>query len=249
VSGQLRGFADSRRLFEAAADLVAERAARAVRAAGTFSLVLSGGNTPGSLYARLAEPPFASGIPWAQVRVYWGDERFVPFSHPQSNFRLAQDALLSRVPVLEGHVYPMPADGVTPERAALAYEDTLGALAAAQGRSPGRSPPRFDLVLLGLGADGHTASLFPGGPECAEQGRWCIASRAPEGTAVRERLTLTLPVLNAARSVLFLVSGAQKRAILQRVLHPARGEERLYPAQLVRPAGELLWFTDIPLNG
>jgi 6-phosphogluconolactonase len=245
VSGELRSFAGPRELAESAAELLAGAAARAVREQGAFRLVLSGGNTPRALYELLAEPPFASRIPWGQLQVYWGDERFVPQQHEQSNYRLAAETLLARVPVPADQVHPVPTDAATPEQAALAYAGTLRALAAAQGRFS----PRFDLVLLGLGADGHTASLFPGGPECAEQERWCVASRAPEGTAVRERITLTLPVLNAARCVLFLVSGIEKRLILQKVLHPEPGEEQRYPAQLVRPAGELQWLADFTLPG
>jgi 6-phosphogluconolactonase len=244
VSGELRSFARPRELFACAAELLAEAAALAVQEQGLFTLVLAGGSTPRTLYELVAEPPYASRVPWRQVQLYWGDERFVPPHHEQSNYRLARETLLERVHVLADQVHPIPTDAANPEQAALAYAGTLRALAAAQGRSP----PRFDLVLLGLGTDGHTASLFPGGPECAERERWCVASRAPEGAAVLERITLTLPVLNAARSVLFLVSGAEKRPILQKVLRPAPGQERRYPAQLVRPAGELRWLADFPLD-
>jgi 6-phosphogluconolactonase len=243
VTGELRTFADSARLFTAAAELLAERAARAVREAGVFRLVLSGGATPRGLYARLGEPALASRLAWDRIQFYWGDERFVPPSHIQSNYRLAWETLLARVPVPRGNVHPMPTDGAAPEQGAQAYEGTLRAAAG----SLDRSPPAFDLVLLGLGADGHTASLFPGGPECAERRRWCVASEAPEGAAVRERITLTLPVLNAARSVLFLVAGEEKRAILRKVLQPARDEDTRFPAQLIRPAGDLLWLADFDL--
>jgi 6-phosphogluconolactonase len=244
VNGELRSFSGPRELAESAAELLAGAVAQAVREAGAFRLALSGGSTPRTLYELLSEPAFASRIPWRRLQIYWGDERFVPARHEQSNYRLAAETLLCRVPVPSDRVHPVPTDAATPEQAAQAYAGTLRALAAEQGRSP----PRFDLVLLGLGTDGHTASLFPGGPECAERQRWCVASRAPEGAAVRERITLTLPVLNAARRVLFLVSGLEKRYILQRVLRPAPGEERRYPAQLVRPAGELLWFADFRLD-
>jgi 6-phosphogluconolactonase len=244
VTGELRAFADSGELFTAAAELLVQRAERAVGRTGVFTLALSGGTTPGGLYTRLAEPPFASRLAWSHIQFYWGDERFVPFSHTQSNYRLARDTLLARVPIPEGNVHPMPTDAATPEQGARAYENTLRAIAGAQGPSP----PAFDLVLLGLGADGHTASLFPGGPECAERRRWCVASRAPEGAAVRERITLTLPVLNAARSVIFLISGLGKRVILREVLRPTRSEDARFPAQLIRPAGELFWLTDFAIE-
>jgi 6-phosphogluconolactonase len=244
VTGGLCTFADSGELFTAAAQLIVERAARAVREAGLFTLALSGGATPRELYARLAGRAFAPRLDWSHVQLYWGDERFVPYSHSQSNYRLARETLLARVPVPDGNVHPMPTDRATPEQGARAYENTLRAMARVQGRSL----PALDLVLLGLGADGHTASLFPGGPECAERRRWCVVSEAPEGSAVRERITLTLPVLNAARSVLFLVSGVEKRAILTKVLRPAMGQERRFPAQLIRPAGELLWLADFAME-
>jgi len=236
-----------------AAPFIAELAAGCARERGVFDLALSGGRTPRGVYAGLCEPALRGTVPWEKVRVFWGDERFVPADHPESNFRLAREALLDRVPIPAERVFPIPTGAPTAAAAAAAYERTLQ---EAFGVAPF---PCFDLMLLGIGADGHTASLFPGGPECEERERWVVASRAPAGNLVRERVTLTLPVLNAARVVVFLATGREKRAILEQVLAEAavaaagrggptgsaRPERRLLPAERVRPAsGRLLWFVD-----
>jgi 6-phosphogluconolactonase len=228
------------RSFAEALPFIAGRARRAVLERGRCDLVLAGGNTPRFVYERLARPGEAGTIPWERVRLFWGDERFVPHDHPASNYRLARESLLKEARPPEGNVFPIPTGEATPGQAALRYERTL------RGLFPGQAFPAFDLVLLGLGADGHTASLFPGGPECEERTRWCLSSRAPEGAEVRERITLSLPALSAARAVAFLVAGQDKRAALQSLLDPAMPTEKALPARRVRAAdGELLCFTDL----
>ena len=239
--------------FSQAAPYIAERVQRAVQERGRCDLVLAGGRTPSRVYEQLA----GSRVPWQRVRLFWGDERFVPTDHEASNYRMVRETLLERASPPARNVFPVRTGAVSPAEAALEYERTL------RGLFPGHAFPAFDLVLLGLGADGHTASLFPGGPECEERSRWCVASLAPEGTAVRERVTLTLPVLNAARTVAFLVAGEEKRGALQALVGAA---ESGLPAQRVRAArsglhvagselrvarsglhvaGELLCFTDL----
>lgn len=227
-------------LTETAADpdALAERAARwvlerSLAAAARCALVLSGGSTPRRLYERLAAPPWRDRLPWPRLHLFWGDERFVPPEHPDSNFGMARQALLSRVPLPPGNLHPMPTDG-TPEQAAAAYEAELKAFYGAASLDPAR--PLFDATLLGLGPDGHTASLFPGNAALDEQRAWCVAVI---GARPEPRLTLTLPVLNSSRAVAFLVEGAGKRDILRRI---RRGED--LPAQRVRPAGELWWLID-----
>jgi 6-phosphogluconolactonase len=222
--------------FSQAAPFIAERIRSAVRARGRCDLVLAGGRTPREVYGRLASPGEAGPVPWQSVRLFWGDERFVPPDHEASNYRMARETLLLQVRPPAQHVFPIPTDAPGPEEAARRYERLL------RGLFPGDAFPVFELVLLGLGADGHTASLFPGGPECEERSRWCVASRAPEGAAVPERVTLTLPVLSAARSAAFLVTGEDKRGALQTLLSGAGGA---LPAQSVRLAGELYLFTDL----
>jgi 6-phosphogluconolactonase len=225
---------------ETAADpeALAEQAARWVveRSLGTvsrFALVLSGGSTPRRLYELLAAPPYRDRLPWPRVHLFWGDERFVPPDHPDSNFGMARQALLRHVPVPPGNLHAMRTDG-TPEQAAAAYESELKAFYGSQALDAAR--PLFDATLLGLGADGHTASLFPGNPAVEEQRSWCVAVI---GARPEPRLTLTLPALNSSQAVAFLVAGNGKRDILSRVW---RGED--LPARRVRPVGELWWLID-----
>ncbi len=232
------------RPFAQAATYIAEEARRSVQERGFFNLVLAGGATPRGVYERLASHELRAQVPWERVRVFWGDERRVPRDHPASNYRMAREALLRRVPLSEQNVFPVPADAPTADEAARKYEGTLREL------FPGAVLPAFDLVLLGIGADGHTASLFPGGPECEEPTRWCVASLAPPESPPRERVTLTLPALNAARTAAFLVAGEEKRSVLTAVLHP--GPEAELPAQRIRAAegglraaGAVLLFTDL----
>jgi len=243
VSVRIRVYKDAEALWRGAARLFAEISLQCIREQGSCSLALSGGKTPRWLYGLLARLPYLRSIPWERVRVFWGDERFVPHSHEASNFRMAWETLLSKVPVLESNLFPVPTDAAGAEAAARAYEATLRSVFAL--RDP--VPPSLDLLLLGLGADGHTASLFPGGPECDERMWWCVASRAPEETPASQRVTLTLPVINRARNVLFLVSGREKEAVLRKILSPDRSGAPQYPAQRVAPAGELWWLTDIPV--
>lgn len=223
-------------LAEEAAQAVAGAAEEAVRLRGRFTLALSGGSTPRRLYARLASPPFRSRIDWARVHVFWGDERCVPPDHPDSNYRLADESLLSKVPIPPEQIHRMRGEESDPERAALDYSQELMRVF---GLKPGEHP-RFDLVLLGLGADGHTASLFPGSPALNENRRLAVATYAELIKAYR--LTLTLPVLNAAAQVIFLASGAEKAEVLRAVLQERPSPSR--PASLVRPERGTLWFVD-----
>jgi len=223
-----------------AAEEVVQRGASAVAARGSFTWVLSGGKTPRRLFRLLAEEPsFRERMPWTQTTFFWGDERPVPPDHPDSNFRMAWEAMLSRVPVRPERVHRWPTE-LPPEKAACVYEETIR---RALGLTASE-PPRFDLVLLGLGADCHTASLFPGSPVLAERER---LTAAPWVEALgTHRLTLTLPALNAARCVLFLVTGEEKAEALRAALAP-EGDPARCPARAVRPtAGDLLWIADRP---
>lgn len=225
------------------ADLSRRAAAEFVRAtrdaaarSGRAAVALSGGSTPKALFALLAGPEFAPQIPWPDVHFFWGDERAVPPDHPDSNYRMAFETLLSKAPVPPENVHRIEAEK-PPEAAAAAYEKTLREFfhLAETDR------PRFDLVLLGLGADGHTASLFPGSPALAEERRPVVAVYVEKLGA--HRITLTLPVLNRAANVFFLVSGADKAAALAAVFRPGAGER--LPAARVDPSdGRLVWFVD-----
>lgn len=200
---------------------------------GDFAVCLSGGSTPRRLYELLAAPQIASRFPWQRVHWFWGDERFVPHDHPESNYRMAFDAFLSRVPVPAANIHPIPTQRVPPQEAAAAYEAGLKRFYGAQSLAAER--PLFDVTLLGLGADGHTASLFPGQPALEEARRWVVA--APGSPP---RITLTYPALDSSRDVAFLVTGAGKKEVLRR----ARAADPALPAARIRPTGRLHWFTD-----
>ncbi len=194
-----------------------------------FHLVLSGGTTPRALYAHLATPAMQKAVAWERVHLYWGDERYVPHTDPRSNFRMAYEAWLTHGAVPPENWHPMPTDCTEPETCARRYEAELCQIW-------GETLPVFDLTLLGLGEDGHTASLFPGDRALQETGRWVAVGHAP--SEPRIRLTLTLPVLNASQRVWFLVAGESKRPVLERVW---QGDMSL-PASLIQPAGELRWW-------
>lgn len=213
-------------------------AAQSIAAAGRFCVALSGGSTPRTLHRLLAEPPFREAIDWPRVHLFWGDERFVPADHPDSNYRLAQEALISRVPIPIANVHPIPTEGSDPQAAAARYEESLRRFFAL----PEGEVPRFDLVLLGLGPDGHTASLFPGSPVLDEDRHLVMATYVQKLAAWR--LTLTPPVLRGARHVIFVASGPDKAAALRDVLEKPYDPHRL-PAQLVRPhEGNVTWLVD-----
>ncbi|MCE5217690.1 6-phosphogluconolactonase [bacterium] len=226
-------------LAEAAAEHLASCAEAAVADRGRFLLALSGGSTPLRMFDLLAREDWAARVPWERTWVLWADERCVPPEHPDSNYGAAHRTLLSRVPLAPERVLRMRGED-DPARAADAYECAVRELLG--------SNPRLDLVLLGMGADGHTASLFPGTEAVEERQRYAVANHVPQLQSWR--LTLTLGLLNRSRKVLFLVSGSEKAGTLARVLEPGvQAEEgpQLLPAARVRPAeGELLWLVDGP---
>lgn len=226
-------FADMEQLSQAAVALIADRAYQAVEERGRFCMALSGGSTPRRTYQRLARSPYREQLPWQQVHVFWGDERCVAEDDPRSNLRLAREALLDHVSVPSGQIHPM-ACAADPEAAAAAYQGLLQEFFA-----PGK--PHFDLILLGLGQDGHTASLLPGTPAPQETVRMVIPVQT--GREDFARLTLTVPVINQARLVVFLVSGRDKAGILRQVLD-GTGQSG-FPAQRIVPEqGEVIWLAD-----
>jgi 6-phosphogluconolactonase len=202
---------------------------------GDFAVCLSGGSTPQRLYQLLAQWPIAQRFPWNRVHWFWGDERFVPHDDPASNYRMAREAFLSRVPVPAPNIHAIRTEGVSPAQAAAAYEATLRRFYGAETIAPGR--PLFDVALLGIGEDGHTASLFPGASALEEKRRWVIAV---SGDRLEPRITLTYPALNSSRDLAFLASGTGKREIVRR----ARAGDLTLPAARILPVGRLHWFTD-----
>jgi 6-phosphogluconolactonase len=225
-------FADA----ETLAQDVAEWLCGLAQASGRpFAVCLSGGSTPRRLYELLATPEIASRFPWNRTHWFWGDERFVPHGSPDSNYGMAREAFLSRVPAPAHNVHAIPTEGLSPEQAATAYEATLKRFYGADILAPAR--PLFDVTLLGIGENGHTASLFPGQPALQEIRRWVVAVI---GTKSEPRITLTYPALDSSRDVVFVATGRGKRHVVTR----ARSGDRTVPAGLVRPVGRLHWFTD-----
>jgi 6-phosphogluconolactonase len=200
-----------------------------------FAVSLSGGSTPQRLYENLAAPEIASRFPWSRAHWFWGDERFVPHDHPDSNYRMARDAFLSRVPVPDSNIHAVPTEGLSPDQAATAYEMTLRRFYGADELAPDR--PLFDVTLLGIGEDGHTASLFAGQPTLQEMRRWAVAV---VGAKAEPRITLTYPALDSSRDLAFMATGREKRGVVAR----AQTGDRAIPAAMVRPVGRLHWFTD-----
>ncbi|HEY4114260.1 MAG TPA: 6-phosphogluconolactonase [Rhizomicrobium sp.] len=214
----------------AAAEWIAHRIAET---SDVFRIALSGGNTPRSLYRRLASPDYHDRIEWRRVELFWGDERFVPHNDPRSNYRMARETLLAHAPVLIDHIHPIPTEG-EPDQAARKYEMLLKAIYG--GESFSQSRPLFDVVLLGLGADGHTASLFPGSRALEERTHWVCAVEGKD----EPRITLTYPALQSARAVVFLVDGEDKADVVARV----RAGDMALPAARLKARGEVLWFVD-----
>jgi polyphosphate glucokinase len=228
-----------RALFRAAAAEIVDQAVDAVMKRGSFRVALSGGSTPRGLFSLLAtDPNLRERMPWGQIQFFWTDERHVPPFHPDSNFRMADETLLSVVPVPSANVHPIPGESAHAHEAAASYESELRAFFDLRREQL----PRFDLIMLGLGAEGHTASLFPGTHALDESEHLVVASWV--GKLDADRITLTARVLNNAASVLFLVSGAEKALALKAVLEGPYEPHQL-PAQLVNPSnGRLVWLFD-----
>jgi 6-phosphogluconolactonase len=226
-------------LYRAAAAEFVRQAGAAVQAKGACTVALSGGSTPKGLYGLLAgDPTWRGQVPWDQLHAFWGDERHVPPEHPDSNYRLAHEALLSKVPIPPAHVHRIKSEHPDAHQVADDYEQTLRAFF----RLTTGQFPRFDLVFLGLGPEGHTASLFPGTKALHETRRLVVSTWV--GKFYADRITLTPPTLNNAACVIFLVSGGDKALPLKAVLEGPDEPEQL-PAQLIRPShGRLLWLVD-----
>ena len=228
------------KLTAAAADFIADRARRAIAERGWFTLVLAGGGTPKPVYQRLANEPYRNGIDWRRVEIYFGDERCVGPDDPSSNWRMARTALGRDLPIPEASYHRMRGED-SPDDAAASYQAML---ASRLGGNPDAGPPvwGFDLVVLGMGDNGHTASLFPGLGAVTEARKWVMAQYVE--VAGMWRLTLTPVIINASRCVLFLVAGAGKAEMLARVLDGPR-DPVVLPSQAIAPtAGELHWLLD-----
>jgi 6-phosphogluconolactonase len=230
-------FPDAEALAQAAAAWFARTLAATQ---GPVAVALSGGSTPKRLYEILAQDPLREVVPWERVHLFWGDERFVPQDDPRSNYRMTREAMLDHVPIPPGNVHPLPTANLSAEQAAAQYAEALARQYGAATLDPAR--PLFEIVLLGLGTNGHTASLFPDQPALDERERWAV-SVAPPGEPVR--VTLTYPALESTRRAAFLVAGAEKHPMLERL----RAGDETIPAGRYQPRGELLLFADQAASG
>lgn len=236
----IRRYPDPDQCCLAAAEHIARTAAASVAARGYFTLVLSGGNTPRLLHRHLVSPPFADRIPWDKTHLFWGDERLVPATDPDSNYAMAASTLIAKIDIPAANIHPMPVDLQNHQDGARAYEKTIRTFFTEKS---GEELPCFDLILLGMGPDGHTASLFPSAPALDEQERWVVAVEHPNASPPVPRLTLTLPIINNARQVLFILAGAEKNKLLRLITDDPARAARSYPAALVQPKDRLFWYT------
>ncbi len=217
------------------AEIFSRAANESIENRGHFSVAISGGSTPRSMHSMLGEEPFYSDIPWNKTDLFWVDERCVPKNHPDSNFGAAKKDFLDRIPIPKGHIHPLQ-EGLSDEESALWYQQKL--IKFFQRKEI--EFPLFDLIFLGIGTDGHTASLFPGQSALNEMKRWVVAVKG--GNPDVNRLTLTFPVINRGRQIVFMISGKEKASVVKTAL---KGIQPGLPAQLVQPLkGTLTWLLD-----
>ena len=217
------------------AEIFSRAAKESIEKRGRFAVAISGGSTPRSMHSMLGEEPFYSDIPWDKTDIFWADERCVPNNHPDSNFGAAKKDFLDRVPIPRGHIHPLQED-LSPEEGALWYQQKL--IKFFQRKED--EFPLFDLIFLGIGTDGHTASLFPGQSALNEMKRWVVAVKG--GNPDVNRLTLTFPVINRGKQIVFMISGKKKASVVKTAL---KGIQSGLPAQLVQPLkGTLIWLLD-----
>lgn len=229
-------------LAQRAAEFIATTARKAITQRGRFTLVLSGGSTPEKTYGLLGRGDSATDLDWQSTFLFFGDERFVPPADPVSNFGMARRSLIERVAIPLANVVPMPTDGPDAADGARRYSETIGQFFNVPANS--LPAPAFDLVLLGLGDDGHTASLFPGKQSLSVTDHWVTSSSPGCLPPPVDRITLTFPILNRARQVLFLVAGEKKAEIVREILEDEPAPEK-YPAAGIRPAeGNVTWLLD-----
>ena len=238
VKPLIRHFPDIASMSHAVAEKIVYLANDSIDKTGRFSLALAGGNTPRMLYQLLGED-YRDKIDWPSTHLFWGDERFVPKDDKESNFNMAYRSLISRTPIPDENIHPIQTVDTEYDTASKRYEKELKIFFQLKDL---KNYKTFDLVLLGLGSDGHTASLFPGDPVLYEREKLVKSVKAPRKYLTRKRITLTLPAINSSERVFFLVSGPEKKEVLRRILKEKGSTDTPLPAELVHPKGELIWF-------
>lgn len=229
-------FDDTEALFEAAAERWVQLAEGAVARQGAFHVALSGGSTPRGLYRRLASPPYHDRIAWDKVHIYFGDERCVAPDHPDSNYRMVKESLLQQAPIPATQIHRMAGEGEDLKGIAAGYAQLLATQLPLDA-----DIRRFDLVMLGLGPDGHVASLFPHTPALTERDKWVVPVYVPK--LETWRLTVTVPVVERARDIMLLVAGANKSSIMGELMKDYHGHPR-YPVEMIKPKGRMEWYVD-----
>lgn len=236
-------FEDERECMDVAAKFICKHAAVSCEHHGFFTLCLAGGNTPRPLYRLLAKRPYNNDMPWERTHVFWGDERCVPKESEDSNFRMAYEEMLSKVRIGDRQIHSVPVEEKNIDRVASKYEarmrDFFRAVYIDDDERISDPFPRFDLLLLGMGGDGHMASLFPESPALKDDKRWVAPVKKPGAEPKVPRVTITIPVINNAACVMFLVTGKEKHELVSRI---ADGIEGKPPAAQVSPVGTLVWF-------
>ena len=223
--------------YKSAAEFIFDSAEKAIRKNGVFSIALSGGTTPLGVYKLLAELLVNRHKMLNAIHIFWGDERCVPYDDERSNYKSAYDNFLSKINIPEENIHKIPFI-TDPAKAAIEYEKDLKRFF----KTNENSFPEFDLILLGMGPDGHTASLFPKSKALNEKEKWVIDTEIPEMSPRVKRITLTLPVINNARSVLFLISGEEKKKIVDEIIEDENEMVKKYPAARVKPQGKVKWL-------
>ncbi|MEW6534173.1 MAG: 6-phosphogluconolactonase [Candidatus Auribacterota bacterium] len=227
-------------MSKAAAESIANLICRIAREQVFVTLVLSGGNSPNGIYSLLAKEPLVSKIPWEIVYIFWGDERCVPADHPENNYKNAYEAMIKHIPIPARNVCRVKTEGFTPDQVAEDYEKKIHLCFDRHGIHT--DIPVFDIILLGVGPDGHTASLFSGSPALDETGKAVVSVDAPPTYTIINRVTMTLPVLNAARHVYFVVAGTDKEPVVSKILSCPAYIRSIYPAARVISPPDIQWF-------
>jgi len=240
VKPEVHSFKTLRDASLALAERIVETARVAIEEHRQYTMALSGGKTPELLYSLLASE-FSERMGWNSIHLFWGDERFVPQDHPDSNFRMAYHAWISKVPIPRQNIHRIPTETETPDEAARSYEKTLKEFF---NPPDNKSIPAFDAILLGVGTDGHTASLFPGSRVLGEKSRWVVSVEAPPSVFPKKRITLTLPLINNSREVFFFAFGDEKKNVLSKIFEEPEKAKKVYPAAMVKAQERLLWYVE-----
>jgi len=241
---EIKEFDEHSKLSQKAAEHIISIANESVKARGYFTMALSGGNSPVQIYDRLGDPPLKNKMPWSRTLVFWGDDRYLLPGDRESNYHIAYEAMISKVNIPQANIFRIPTE-VSPIEMAAALYETIMRKVFVKLRSIDieKKLPVFDLVILGVGKDGHTASLFPGHKAVNEKERWVTFVKAHARMTLRERVTITLPVINAARNIMFIIAGEGKGDMIKSILTDSK-HGKIYPATMIKPDGQTVWFID-----